>query len=265
MGVLDGQVALVTGGGSGIGKAVAHALALAGSAVAVVDVDLDSAHRVADEIHAASGVRCSGFEGDVSDEAAVARAVSLVDGDLGAPSILVNNAGFMAPRLVATEALTASEFDRMLAVHVRGAFLMSSAVLPGMKARRFGRIVNLSSIVGLIGFSFRAGYSAAKSAIVGFTRGLALETARHGITVNAIAPGFVLTEGLRARIDSGLLDHDVLAQWTPVGRWAQPAEIARVACFLADPASSYITGTTIPVDGGFSIRGDPNELSGAIS
>jgi len=265
VGVLDGQVAVVTGGGSGIGKAIAHALAFAGSAVAVVDVDLAGAHRVADELHEACGARCSGFEGDVSDEDDVARAISLIGTELGAPSILINNAGVMAPRLVATEAVTTSEFDRMLAVHVRGAFLTASAVLPGMKARRFGRIVNLSSIVGLTGFSFRAGYSAAKSAIVGFTRGLALETARYGITVNAIAPGFVLTEGLRARIDSGLLDHDVLADWTPVGRWAQPAEIARVACFLADPASSYITGTTIPVDGGFSIRGDPNDLSGALS
>jgi NAD(P)-dependent dehydrogenase (short-subunit alcohol dehydrogenase family) len=265
MGLLDGHVAVVTGGGSGIGKAIAQALADAGACVAVMDVDVDAAHLVANEIGEASGKRCKGFEGDVSDQAAVVRAASLIDAELGTPSILVNNAGFMAPRLVATEALTETEFDRMFAVHVRGTFLMVSAVLPAMKARRFGRIVNLSSILGLVGFPFRTAYSTAKSAIVGFTRGLAIETARFGITVNAIAPGYVLTEALRARIESGLLDHDVFAERTPVGRWAQPAEIARVACFLAEPASSYITGTTIPVDGGFAIRGDPNEFIGATS
>jgi NAD(P)-dependent dehydrogenase (short-subunit alcohol dehydrogenase family) len=262
VGVLEGQVALVTGGGSGIGAAIAKALGRAGARVAVMDVNLGAANDVACAIDRESGVRCAGVDGDVADSTAVSRGVSAVVDQLGAPTILVNNAGFMAPRLVATEEVSEPEFDRMLAVHVRGTFLVSSAVIPRMKERRFGRIVNLSSILSLVGFPFRAAYTTAKSAIVGFTRGLAVETARYGITVNAIAPGYVLTEALRSRIEAGLLDHDTLAERTPIGRLAQPDEIARVACFLAEPASGYITGTTMPVDGGFSVRGDPNESIG---
>jgi NAD(P)-dependent dehydrogenase (short-subunit alcohol dehydrogenase family) len=260
--VLEGQVALVTGGASGIGASIASALADAGASVAVMDVNLEAAQAVAASVSSGRSARCLAMEGDVADRAAVERVVSATARQFGSTTILVNNAGFMAPRLVATETLTDDEFDRMLAVHVRGTFLMSSAALPGMKERRFGRIINLSSILGLVGFPFRAAYSTAKAAILGFTRGLAVETARYGITVNAIAPGYVLTETLRARIHAGLLDHDVFAERTPVGRWAHPDEVARVACFLASPASAYITGTTIPVDGGYSVRGDPNESIG---
>lgn len=262
MGVLEGHVALVTGGGSGIGAAVAIALARAGAAVSIMDVDLDAARDVAKTIERERDARCFLVAGDVAEAAAVAHAVGATSEALGAPGILVNNAGFMAPRLVPMEELGEAEFDAMLGVHVRGTFLMSSAVLPAMKQRRFGRIVNLSSILGLVGFPYRAAYSTAKSAIVGFTRGLAVETARFGITVNAVAPGYVLTQALRARIDAGLLDHDVFAERTPVGRWARPEEIARLVSFLAEPASAYITGTTIAIDGGFSVRGDPNEFIG---
>ncbi|HET9750317.1 MAG TPA: SDR family NAD(P)-dependent oxidoreductase, partial [Casimicrobiaceae bacterium] len=180
----------------------------------------------------------------------------------GGVDVLINNAGIV--RWAGFPEADEENLARHLAVHVGGSFNTTRAAWPHMAERGYGRVVMTTS-TGLFGLPNNVSYATAKAGVIGLTRSLATAAARHGITVNAIAPGFVLTEGLRARIDSGLLDHDVLAQWTPVGRWAQPAEIARVACFLADPASSYITGTTIPVDGGFSIRGDPNELSGAIS
>lgn len=259
---LKDHVALVTGAGAGIGLSIARALAQAGADVGVMDIDLDAAQRAAQALAKEHGVSTTAIAGDVADPEHAARAIETTRESLGSPTILVNNAGIMAPRLAPVEEIPVGDFDRMLAVHVRGAFLMSSGVLPAMKARHFGRIVNLSSILGLVGLPYRAAYATAKTAIVGFTRSLAIETARYGITVNAIAPGYILTDTLRGRIDTGMLDHDRFAERTPVGRWGEPEEIARVVAFLAEPASAYITGTTIPVDGGFSVRGDPNESIG---
>lgn len=259
---LEGQVALVTGGGAGLGLSIARALGAAGAAVAVIDIDPNASRRAALEIGHEFHVPTESFSGDVSLPDDVSRAVDAARSALGTASILVNNAGIMAPRLAPTEDLTVDDFDRMMNVHVRGTFLMSRAVLAEMKKRRFGRIVNLSSVLGLVGLPFRAAYTTAKTAVIGFTRGLAIEAARHGVTVNAIAPGYILTETLRRRVDDGVLDHERFAERTPVGRWGRPDEIARVVAFLAEPASAFITGTTIPVDGGFSIRGDPNEFIG---
>ncbi|MBE0612996.1 MAG: 3-oxoacyl-ACP reductase FabG [Burkholderiales bacterium] len=259
---LKDQVALVTGAGAGIGLSIARTLAQAGADLGVMDISLDAAQHAAHAIAREFAVGTTAIAGDVSEPEHAARAIETTRKTLGSPTILVNNAGIMAPRLEPIEKIPVEDFDRMFAVHVRGTFLMSSGVLPTMKSRHFGRIINLSSVLGLVGLPYRAAYATAKAAIVGFTRSLAIETARYGITVNAIAPGYILTETLRSRIDTGMLDHNRFAERTPVGRWGEPEEIARVVAFLSEPASAYITGTTIPVDGGFSVRGDPNESIG---
>lgn len=252
---LAGQVALVTGGAGGLGLAIAGELAGRGSRVAILDRDHDLAERAAATI----GDAALPVAADVADAAAVDEGVRLVEDRLGPVTTLVNNAGFNAPRLVGMAALTPDEFDAMLDVHLRGTFLVSRAVVPGMTDRRYGRIINQASVVDLMGFPFRAAYAAAKAGIVALTRTLAVETARSGVTVNAIAPGYILTEALQERLARGLLDHDLFAERTPVGRWGRPAEVARVAAFLADPASAFITAAIIPVDGGYSARGDPGE------
>lgn len=248
-------VAVVTGGAGGLGLAIGRAMAREGRSVALVDVDGDAAAAAARTV----GGPCIGVAADVSDERDVEGAVADIERRLGPVTILVNNAGFNAPRLVETSELSAAEFDAMLAVHLRGSFLMARAVVPGMKARRYGRIVNQASIVGLLGFPFRTAYGVAKAGLVALTRSLAVETARFGITVNAVAPGYILTDTLKERLSRGLLDYDLFAERTPVGRWGEPDEIARVVTFLSDPASSFITGAVLPVDGGYSVRGDPGE------
>jgi Enoyl-(Acyl carrier protein) reductase/Transposase DDE domain group 1 len=149
------------------------------------------------------------------------------------------------------------DFDRMLAIHVRGTALLSALCVPGMRAAGFGPIINLSSVLGLVGLPFRLGYGVAKTAIIGLTRSLAMENARFGSTVNAIAPGYIATETNVQRAARGLLDFELYAERTPVGRWGRPEEIARVVVFLADLTSAFITGAVFPIDGGYSARGDP--------
>ena len=161
------------------------------------------------------------------------------------------------------QALT--NFDRMVAVHLGGASNFSHLCVPAMRDAGFGRIVSLSSVLGIVGLPGRAGYVAAKTAINGLTRALAVENARFGITVNAIAPGYILTDVLKDRAERGMLNYDLYAERTPVGRWGRPEEIARVIAFLAHPDSSFITGVVWPVDGGYTMRGDPGEDIGQRS
>lgn len=256
---LDGQHALVTGAGSGIGLASAKALAILGARITVFDVNRQTAEHARREIAASAGVATLAVTGDISHEGAVRRSFAESARKLGPITILVNNAGIMPPKVDVGHHIGVADFDRMLAVHLRGAFLASKEVIPGMRRRRFGRIVNLSSVLGIVGLPYRLAYQVAKTGVVGLTRTLALENARYGVTVNAIAPGYILTDTLRARADKGLLDYDLYAERTPVGRWGTPEEVARVICFLVDPASAFITGSVYAVDGGYTIRGDPGE------
>ena len=251
--------AIVTGGASGIGFAIARAFALDGYPVAIVDVSAENSKEAAKQLSAETGSNIIGVEADVADAQACDAAYKQVISEFNDVSVLVNNAGFMPPRKGWIEELPLDDFNQMLSVHLGGAVNWCRLVIPSMRDNQFGRIINMASVNAILAVPHRYAYVTAKKAILGLTEALALDCARAGITVNAIAPGYTLTDTLRARADRGLLNHDDIAQQTPVGRWAQPEEIARVARFLADPDSGYISGTTIAVDGGLSIRGDANE------
>mgnify|MGYP000865795513 CR=1 FL=1 len=260
---LQGQVALVTGAGRGIGVAIARDLAQRGADVALLD--LQAPEEVAALIAQQCGVRTLAVGADVSDEAAMGAACTRAAEGLGPVTVLVNNAGVMQRVSADHHTLPASDLQHMLAVHVGGTAIACAAVLPGMRARGFGRIVNLSSVIGLVGLQRRTAYSTAKAAIAGLTRGLALENGRRGITVNAVAPGYVLTEVLREKMRLGTLDYALFAERAAVGRWAEPHEIARVVGFLAEPGSGFITAAIWPVDGGYAANGNPGESLGPLA
>ena len=249
---LLGRTALVTGAGSGIGAAVAKALARAGAAVVVSDVDKDAATGVADEINADGATRAQGGRAepavlDVRDAAqavqAAQQAASLGGGVL---NIVVNNAGVIAPAMFGS--MTADQFALVLAVHVGGTFTVSQAALPFLPEDGTGRIINVTSAAGLVGTIGQVNYAAAKAAIVGITKSLARELAKRKITVNAVAPlaATPMTENVRANEKLAAL---TLAR-IPLGRWADPDEIAPTFVYFASDAASYVTGQVLPVDGG---------------
>lgn len=261
-GLLAGHVALVTGAAGGIGTAIAAEFAAEGCDLVLADL------AAPDELAAAMarehGVRAIGVAMDVADEASVAAARDAARARLGVVDIVVNNAGIMQRESSDHHTLPADDLARMLKVHVSGAAIVAAAFIAGMREKGFGRIVNLGSVIGHVGLPRRTAYSTAKAAIGGLTRGLALENARHGITVNAVSPGYVLTDVLRAKMEAGTLAHAPFAERAAVGRWAEPGEIARVIRFLAEPGSGFITGVDWLVDGGYSINGDPENSLGPL-
>jgi 3-oxoacyl-[acyl-carrier protein] reductase len=243
---LDGRSALVTGAGSGLGAAVARVFAAAGAAVLVTDIDQGAAAAVAESINSGGG-RSESRVLDVRDDTAVGEAASqaaaLTDGTL---HILVNNAGAIAPAMFADQ--TEETFRRIVDIHLVGSFLCSHAALPHLPEDGSGRIINVTSAAGLVGTIGQVNYSAAKAGIVGLTKSLARELARKSVTVNAIAPlaATNMTANIRA---NEKLAAKTLAR-IPLGRWAQPDEIAPSFVFLASDAGAYITGQVLPVDGG---------------
>ena len=244
---LKGRVALVTGAGQGLGEAIARRLAAAGAAVAVVDIDEGLAGGVARDIQAA-GLDAFALTVDVTDRAAVRAMAEAVGRRAGGPDILVNNAGGFQQVKTLLE-IEEDEWDAILALNLKSAYLCSRAVLAGMVARRWGRIINLASAAARSLTNLSAThYAAAKAGILGFTRHLAYEVGRHGITVNAVAPGTTLTA--RVRRARSPEDQARIASLIPLGRLGQPEDTAAAVAFLASDDAGYITGTTLDVNGG---------------
>ena len=242
---LSGKVAMITGSGRGIGQAQALLMAERGADIVVHDVDPKLAESTADEI-AKSGRRVHIAVADVRDLKGMATAVAAAEAVLGRIDILVNNAGVPGGD-VPFEAIDEAAFDRMLGIHVKGAFFATRAVVPGMKARRYGRIINISSNRGIAGHYLSSHYSAAKAALIGLTRAWAKEFAAHNILVNAVAPGVVRTymttrngmAPLREEADLNLLK-----------RWAEPREIAYAVAYLASAEADFMTGQVLCPNGG---------------
>jgi NAD(P)-dependent dehydrogenase (short-subunit alcohol dehydrogenase family) len=245
-GKLEGRTAIVTGAGQGMGFAIARVLAERGANIVVNDVHAENAGRTAAEL-AALGVQTVSVPGNVTNAADVRHVVGRATEQFGAVHILVNNAGVLRPTRVAD--ITEEEWDLVVDVNLKGTFLCSQAVLAPMKAAGWGRIVNLSSTAGKnISTVGGAHYTAAKAGILGFTRHLAKEVAADGITVNAVCPGLIDTEMVRATID----DRRVAAYAAsfPIPRLGQPSEVAELVAFLASDRAAYITGASLDINGG---------------
>lgn len=246
---LTGRVALVTGASRGLGAAAARALANAGAHVVLTDIEEQGALKLVLEF-ANSGLRASSAELDVTNENAISAVVAKILGDQGRIDILVNNAGIILRKPVVETA--ASEFRRLLDVNLVSMLTLAAAVTPSMIKNGYGRIINLSSIMGQIGRAGQATYVASKHGVVGLTKALAAEFGPHGITCNAIAPGYFYTEMNRQILDDREF-HDSVVARTPLRRWAEPEELAGTMVFLASQASAYLTGQTLVLDGGMTV------------
>jgi 3-oxoacyl-[acyl-carrier protein] reductase len=242
---LDGRVAVVTGGSRGIGRSIAEHLALAGARVAVVARDAARAAAAAGEL---PGEGHAGFGCDVADAAAVGALVKQVEADLGSLDILVNNAGVTGDNLLMR--LTDAEWDRVLDTNLKGTFNTIRAATRGMMRRREGRIINITSVVGITGNKGQANYAASKAGVIGLTKSVAKELASRNILCNALAPGYIETE-MTAELDETV--RDALLGQIALGRLGRGDDIASVVRFLAGPGAGYITGQVIVVDGGMVI------------
>lgn len=244
------RVAIVTGAARGIGASIALRLAADGMSVGVVDLDEQGSERTAKEIIELGG-RAIAIGADVADEKAANEAVALTAAELGRPSVLVNSAGIIRDNLIFR--MSTADWDAVMDVHLRGAFLMTRAAQTHMTQAKWGRIVNISSTSAL-GNRGQANYAAAKAGLIGFTKTLALELGRFGVTANAIAPGFVETDMTVASAARQGLDYDewklAAASEIPAGRIGKPEDIAAVASFLCREEAGYVSGQVIYVNGG---------------
>jgi 3-oxoacyl-[acyl-carrier protein] reductase len=247
---LEGRVAIVTGGGGGLGEGICSALAAAGAAVAAVDVAREEAERVAEQI-SSNGARCIALEADVSERRSTQKMIEDVVGELGGVDILVNNAAIY-PLRPWTE-IEEEEWDRVLAVNLKGYFLCARAAFPHMRNSGHGRIINVASITFFIGWAGFLDYVSSKGAVIGFTRTLAREVGADGVTVNAISPGAFPTAAERVHPDQEALNRRILEQQC-LKRRGTPEDVGNLVTFLASDAASFITGQTIMIDGGWAMH-----------
>jgi 3-oxoacyl-[acyl-carrier protein] reductase len=244
MNQLENQIAVVTGAGRGIGRAIALKFAAEAADVVCVSRTQENSDKVANEVRAA-GRKAWAYAVDVSDAAAVAAAADKIMAECGRVDILVNNAGVTRDGLLMR--MSDADWDTVLNTNLKGAFLVTRAFSRAMIKQRSGRIVNISSVIGLIGNAGQCNYAASKAGLIGFTQSAAREMASRGITVNAIAPGFIetdMTAVLKEELKAALLKQ------IPLGRLGQAEDIAGAALYLVGPASRYVTGQVLTVDGG---------------
>jgi NAD(P)-dependent dehydrogenase (short-subunit alcohol dehydrogenase family) len=248
---LDGKVALVTGGARGLGRVMAQALAEAGADVAITGRTLQPCEQAAGEIAASAGRRCRAYQVEVTASTEVERLARTVEADFGRIDILVNNAGTNIRGPV--DQLTEADWDAVIDTNLKGPFLCARAIGPAMARRGWGRIINLGSILAVVALPGRAPYASSKAGIVGLTRVLALEWAGSGVTVNAICPGPFGTEMNRQLLNDPV-KYQEFVQAIPMGRWGEPDELGGAAVFLASDASSFVTGSALFVDGGWTAK-----------
>ena len=251
---LQGRVALITGAGSGLGLATARVFAREGARVIINDIRLEAAE---------AAVRALGdghlaIAGDVSDEASVNAMVAEAEAHYGKIDILVNSAG-VPDSFTPTVDQPLAHWQRLIDIHLTGTYLVSKTVAPGMIARGSGVILNLNSIAGILGLPVRTAYSAAKAGIGMLTRVLGCEWGPHGIRVNAVAPGYMLTPLTQKLIADGKIDEKRIRRRTPMGRMGTADDIAEAMLFLASDRAKFITAITLPVDGGYCAFGAPSD------
>ena len=247
------KVALITGAGQGIGKAICLAMAREGIRVAVNDIKEDRAVEVVKQIEEEGGIGSS-FQADVSNEDQIKSMVAKILQRFKSIDYLVNNAG-ISDQLVPVVEQDTDRWQKLVDIHLRGTYLCSKEIAKSMIRKKYGRIVNISSIAGLNAFPMRTAYSPAKSAIIMLTKVLAIEWASFNINVNAIAPGFIRTEMVEDFIRLGKMNEEEICNRIPLKRLGTSEEIAEIVLFLCSSSSSYITGQTIVVDGGWVAYG----------
>ena len=248
---LTGRAALVTGGSKGLGKAMARGFAEAGADVVISSRHAEELKAAEKEIGEGLGVRVASVVADLSNHDEPSRLAAAALQALGKVDILVNNAGSNAPRAI--DQLRDEEWDRLLQLNLTSCMALCRALVPGMMERRWGRVIHISSVLGLTGKAGRGSYCATKSALIGLTRATALDLGPYGVTVNCIAPGPFLTD-----LPMSILSEEQKTEFaarTALGRWADPRELVGPALMLASDAGSYVTGSTVVVDGGLLANG----------
>lgn len=248
---LDGKIALITGGSKGLGLTMATALAEAGADVALSGRTLATCEAAAAKIAAATGRRARGFAADVTASADIERLVKAIESSLGPIDILINNAGVNIRGTI--DQLPESDWDAVIDTNLKGPFLVAKVVGPGMVKRGWGRVVNLGSILGAVALGGRAPYASSKAGVINLTRVMALEWAGTGVTANAICPGPFATE-MNLPLLNDPVKYQEFVKKIPMGRWGELDEIAGAVVFLASPAASFITGSSLFVDGGWTAQ-----------
>ncbi len=245
---LENQVAVITGAGRGIGQAIAIRFAANGADIAAVDLQLEFVNQTVEDVRKL-GRRAWAIAADVSQAASVEVAAEQILAQAGRVDILVNNAGITRDGLLMR--MSEADWDAVLAINLKGAFLFTKAFTRTFLKQKSGRIINIASVIGLIGNAGQCNYAASKAGLIGFTKSVARELASRGVTANAIAPGFIetkMTEALGPEI------RDAMLKQIPLGCFGKPEDVAEAALFLASPAARYITGQVLAVDGGLTMQ-----------